>query len=45
MNGAVASKCGDVKFAGPDTIPSTTAEFPMQALGVLVRPGHRDTGN
>ncbi len=32
---AVKAKCGDYKYFGPDTSPSTTAAFPMQALGVL----------
>ncbi len=32
---AVKNRCKDSKFHGPDTIPSTTAAFPMQALGVL----------
>jgi hypothetical protein len=32
---AVASGCRGMKYTGPDTLPSTTAEFPMQALGVL----------
>jgi len=32
---AVRIKCKDVKMLGPDTMPSTTAAFPMQALGVL----------
>ena len=32
---AVSIKCQDVKMLGPDTMPSTTAAFPMQALGVL----------
>ena len=32
---AVKAKCGGYKYLGPDTMPSTTAAFPMQALGVL----------
>jgi FAD/FMN-containing dehydrogenase len=32
---AVKAKCGKYKYTGPDTVPSTTATFPMQALGVL----------
>ncbi len=32
---AVKAKCGKYKYSGPDTAPSTTAAFPMQALGVL----------
>jgi glycolate oxidase len=32
---AVKYKCKGYKFTGPDTMPSTTAAFPMQALGVL----------
>jgi len=31
----VRDKCKGYKFTGPDTMPSTTAAFPMQALGVL----------
>jgi len=31
----VKYKCKGYKFTGPDTMPSTTAAFPMQALGVL----------
>ncbi len=32
---AVKARCKDYKYTGPDTVPSTTADFPMQALGVL----------
>lgn len=32
---AVREKCKGIKMMGPDTMPSTTAAFPMQALGVL----------
>ncbi|OGN99615.1 MAG: hypothetical protein A2Y58_05555 [Chloroflexi bacterium RBG_13_51_52] len=32
---AVDAKCQSYKFTGPETMPSTTAAFPMQALGVL----------
>jgi FAD/FMN-containing dehydrogenase len=32
---AVKEKCRDYKITGPDAVPSTTAAFPMQALGVL----------
>jgi FAD/FMN-containing dehydrogenase len=32
---AVRAKCAGFKYAGPDEAPSTTAAFPMQALGVL----------
>jgi FAD/FMN-containing dehydrogenase len=32
---AVLKGAAGYDFAGPDTAPSTTAEFPMQALGVL----------
>ena len=32
---AVKARCRGFKFTGPDTQPSTTAAFPMQALGVL----------
>ncbi len=32
---AVRERCQGCNFTGPDTIPSTTAAFPMQALGVL----------
>ncbi|MCK4863579.1 MAG: FAD-binding oxidoreductase, partial [Dehalococcoidales bacterium] len=32
---AVKERCRDCNYTGPDTIPSTTAAFPMQALGVL----------
>jgi FAD/FMN-containing dehydrogenase len=32
---AVKAGCGDYKYTGPETAPSTTASFPMQALGVL----------
>jgi FAD/FMN-containing dehydrogenase len=32
---AVSARCGGFKYTGPDTSPSTTAAFPMQALGVL----------
>jgi len=35
MGEAVRAKCGGYKYTGPDTAPSTTAAFPMQALGVL----------
>jgi glycolate oxidase len=35
MGEAVKAKCGKYKYTGPDTAPSTTAAFPMQALGVL----------
>jgi FAD/FMN-containing dehydrogenase len=31
----VAKQCKGSKFTGPDKTPSTTAAFPMQALGVL----------
>lgn len=31
----VKTKCEGYKFTGPETVPSTTAAFPMQALGVL----------
>jgi len=32
---AVKARCKGYKFTGPETVPSTTAAFPMQALGVL----------
>jgi FAD/FMN-containing dehydrogenase len=32
---AVKARCKGFKFTGPETVPSTTAAFPMQALGVL----------
>jgi FAD/FMN-containing dehydrogenase len=32
---AVKAKCKGYKYTGPETVPSTTAAFPMQALGVL----------
>ncbi len=32
---AVAARCKRHKFTGPEAVPSTTAAFPMQALGVL----------
>jgi len=32
---AVKDKCQSYKYTGPETMPSTTAAFPMQALGVL----------
>jgi glycolate oxidase len=32
---AVKYKCKGYKYTGPETMPSTTAAFPMQALGVL----------
>ncbi len=32
---AVKAKCDKYNYSGPDTEPSTTAAFPMQALGVL----------
>jgi FAD/FMN-containing dehydrogenase len=35
MGAAVRSRCRDYKYTGPETTPSTTAAFPMQALGVL----------
>jgi len=35
MGKAVKERCQDCNYTGPDTIPSTTAAFPMQALGVL----------
>ena len=31
----VTTRCKGYKFTGPETVPSTTAAFPMQALGVL----------
>ena len=31
----VRDKCADYEYFGPETSPSTTAAFPMQALGVL----------
>jgi FAD/FMN-containing dehydrogenase len=36
---AVKARCKKYKYTGPDTIPSTTATFPMQALGVLAGGG------
>lgn len=35
MGEAVKMSCRGYKYAGPDAVPSTTAAFPMQALGVL----------
>lgn len=35
VDGAVKARCQDHKYTGPETVPSTTAAFPMQALGVL----------
>jgi glycolate oxidase len=35
MGKAVKEKCKNCKYTGPDAVPSTTAAFPMQALGVL----------
>jgi FAD/FMN-containing dehydrogenase len=32
---AVKVRCKGFKLTGPETVPSTTAAFPMQALGVL----------
>jgi len=32
---AVRARCASFKYAGPDRAPSTTAAFPMQALGGL----------
>jgi len=32
---AVRERCKGIKMIGPETVPSTTAAFPMQALGVL----------
>jgi FAD/FMN-containing dehydrogenase len=32
---SVKERCKDLKFMGPETAPSRTAAFPMQALGVL----------
>jgi hypothetical protein len=32
---AVRARCAGFEYAGPDEAPSTTAAFPMQALGVL----------
>jgi glycolate oxidase len=32
---AVKARCTGYKYTGPDTMPSTTAAFPIQALGVL----------
>jgi glycolate oxidase len=32
---AVAARCRGYEYSGPDAVPSTTAAFPMQALGVL----------
>lgn len=32
---AVKGRCKGYQYTGPDTVPSTTAAFPMQALGVL----------
>jgi FAD/FMN-containing dehydrogenase len=31
----VNARCKEHKYTGPETVPSTTAAFPMQALGVL----------
>ncbi len=35
MNEAVRVRCTGLKYIGPETMASTTAAFPMQALGVL----------
>ncbi len=35
VGGAVAARCKGHKYHGPEAAPSTTAAFPMQALGVL----------
>ena len=35
LSEAVEAGCKGYKFTGPETVPSTTAAFPMQALGVL----------
>jgi FAD/FMN-containing dehydrogenase len=35
LDEAVKARCKGYKFTGPETVPSTTAAFPMQALGVL----------
>jgi len=32
---AVRARCAGIKYTGPETVSSTTAAFPMQALGVL----------
>jgi FAD/FMN-containing dehydrogenase len=35
MDEAVQKRCKGGNYIGPDAVPSTTAAFPMQALGVL----------
>jgi hypothetical protein len=35
LSEAVEASCKGYKYTGPEAVPSTTATFPMQALGVL----------